>query len=53
MEAKVKVELLSLEPYRHLFPPASGVDSTVKLGANVSDTVNFIPEIVRRHLMAS
>ena len=47
-EAKNNVELLSLEPYRHLFPPCPEIDHTVKKGANVSDTVKFIPAIVKR-----
>jgi hypothetical protein len=42
------VKLRSLEPYRHLFPDAPDVDHTVKKGASVSDTVAFIPAIVRR-----
>lgn len=42
------IQLLSLEPYRHLFPPCPEVDHTVKKGASVSDTVKFIPEIVKR-----
>lgn len=47
MEAKTKVKLESLEPYRHLFPKAQAVDQTVKMGANVSDTVEFIPKIIK------
>src|SRR6218665_1515925 len=43
-----KVKLRSLEPYRHLFPEAPDVDHTVKKGASVSDTVAFIPAIVRK-----
>ncbi len=46
MEATTKVNIQSLEPYRHLFPAARAVDKTVKKGADVSDTVSFIPEIV-------
>ncbi len=38
----------SLVPYRHLFPPCPSIDHTVKKGASVSDTVKFIPAIVRR-----
>jgi len=48
MEAKTKVKLKSLEPYRHLFPKAIIVDKTVKKGASVQDTVHFIPEIVKK-----
>lgn len=42
------IKLLSLDPYRHLFPPCPEIDHTVKKGADVSDTVGFIPEIVQR-----
>lgn len=48
MEATGKVILQSLTPYRHLFPKARAVDKTVKMGANVSDTVELIPEIIRK-----
>lgn len=48
MEAETFVKLESLEPYRHLFPPAMKVDKTVKMGASVSDTVDFIPVIVQK-----
>lgn len=48
MEAKTKVKLKSLEPYRHLFPKAIVSDKTVKKGASVQDTVHFIPEIVKK-----
>lgn len=47
MEAKTKVRLESLGPYYALFPAATGVDKTVKMGANVSDTVAFIPKVIR------
>ncbi len=50
MEAKTKVKIESLAPYRHLFPAAQVVDKTVKLGATVSDTVDFIPQIVHATL---
>ncbi len=46
-EPTTKVKIQSLEPYRHLFPPARAVDKTVKMGASVSDTVDFIPKVVR------
>ncbi len=48
MEATGTVILQSLEPYKHLFPKARAVDKTVKMGANVSDTVELIPEIIRK-----
>lgn len=48
MEAKTQIRLKSLEPYRHLFPPAEAIDKTVKKGANVSDTVSFIPQVVKK-----
>jgi hypothetical protein len=47
MEAKFKVKLESLEPYRRLFPEALAADKTVKMGAGVMDTVAFIPTIIR------
>lgn len=48
MEATTKVKLRSLAPYRRLFPKARGTDKTVKFGANVSDTIGFIPTIIKR-----
>lgn len=42
------VKMRSLEPYRHLFPKARVIDKTVKMGATVSDTVDVIPEIVKK-----
>lgn len=48
MEAKEKVKIRSLEPYRHLFPKALAVDKTIKKGASVEDTVHLIPMIVKR-----
>lgn len=48
MEAKTQVKLLSLAPYRDLFPAAQAIDQTVKMGATVSDTVDFIPQVVQR-----
>jgi hypothetical protein len=45
--ALTEVKLQSLEPYRHLFPQAVVVDQTVKMGASVSDTVSFIPKVVK------
>lgn len=48
MESTTIIELQSLTPYRHLFPQARAIDSTVKMGATVSDTVDFIPEVVRK-----
>lgn len=48
MEAKTKVALQSLDPFRHLFPKVQDVDHTVKMGASVADTVKFIPMIVKR-----
>jgi len=47
MEATTQVKLYSLSPYRPLFPRAQVVDKTVKMGATVSDTVDFIPKIVK------
>lgn len=48
MESTTIIKLKSLDPYRHLFPPALGIDKTVKKGAGVSDTVAFIPQIVNK-----
>lgn len=48
MEAKSHIELMSIAPYRHLFPAASVIDHTVKKGASVSDTVTFIPQVVQK-----
>jgi hypothetical protein len=48
MEAKDNIQLLSLEPYRALFPAARVVDKTVNMGATVSDTVAFIPQVVAK-----
>ncbi len=47
MESTTIIQLKSLEPYRHLFPKAMAIDNTVKMGATVSDTVDFIPQVVR------
>ncbi|MGZ3888896.1 MAG: hypothetical protein ACXVPQ_09990 [Bacteroidia bacterium] len=47
MEARTKVKLQSLEPYRYLFPKARLIDHTVKRGATVADTVKTIPKIIR------
>ncbi len=44
MESTELIQLKSLAPYRHLFPPSTGVDSTIKRGAGVSDTVRFMPK---------
>lgn len=48
MEAKEKVKIRSLEPYRHLFPPALAVDKTIKKGASVQDTVYMIPQVIKK-----
>jgi hypothetical protein len=48
MEARTQVKLKSLDPYRHLFPAAKVVDQTIKMGATVSDTVDFIPMIAHK-----
>src|SRR5688572_1106720 len=45
-EEKNKVKILSLAPYRHLFPNALGVDKTIEPNAGVSHTVAFIPKVV-------
>lgn len=47
MEATTRVKLKSLAPYRDLFPKAKNIDHTVKMGASVSDTVAFIPKVIR------
>lgn len=47
MEAETQVKLLSLDPYRHLFPKAALKDHLIKRRAKVSDTVRLIPEGVR------
>ncbi len=48
MESKTIIQLQSLEPYRHLFPEARAIDNTVKMGATVSDTVEFIPMVIKK-----
>jgi len=48
MEAATQVKIESLAPYRPLFPAAQVIDKTVKMGATVSDTVDFIPVIVQK-----
>lgn len=48
MESTTIIKLKSLDPYRHLFPAAIGIDKTVKMGAGVSDTVAFIPKVVSK-----
>ncbi len=48
MEAKEKVRIQSLEPYRHLFPKALGIDKTVKKGASVHDTLYMIPLLIAK-----
>lgn len=48
MESTTIIKLKSLEPYRHLFPQALAVDTTIKKGAGVSDTVSFIPMVVKK-----
>lgn len=48
MESTTVIKIQSLEPYRHLFPTATAVDNTVKMGATVADTVDFIPNVVSK-----
>src|SRR3954468_21548094 len=48
MESTTQVKIYDLSPYRHLFPRAKVLDETVKMGATVSDTVDFIPMIVQK-----
>ncbi len=48
MESTTIIKIQSLEPYRHLFPKALAIDRTVKKGAGVSDTVAFIPMVVKK-----
>jgi hypothetical protein len=48
MEAATQVKIESLAPYRHLFPAAQVADKTVKMGATVADTVDFIPQVVQK-----
>jgi hypothetical protein len=48
MESTTLIKLKSLEPYRHLFPKALATDTTIKKGAGVSDTVAFIPMVVKK-----
>lgn len=50
MEAEGTYTLKSLKPYKHLFPKATGIDHTVKRGATVSDTVHFVPKVVKKCL---
>lgn len=47
-EEKNKVKILSLEPYRHLFPKAIGIDKTIEPNAGVAHTVAFIPQVVNQ-----
>ena len=50
MEAKANRKIRSGTEYEHLFPAANLHDETVKKGATVSDTVKFIPKVVRETL---
>lgn len=47
MEATRKRQIRSGSQYDHLFPRATLQDITVKKGANVYDTVKFIPKVVK------
>src|ERR1051326_3942971 len=42
-----KRRVRSGKEYDHLFPRAKGRNRTVKRDANVSNTVNFIPQVVK------
>ncbi len=48
MESTTIIKLKSVAPYRHLFPKAMAIDTTIKKGAGVSDTVSFIPMVVKK-----
>lgn len=50
MEAKAKRKIEDGAEYDALFPQASLRERTVKKGATVTDTVNFIPKVVRQTL---
>jgi hypothetical protein len=50
MEAAKKRNIQSGEGYTHLFPKAEVGTKTIRRDAGVSDTVNFIPKVVRETL---
>lgn len=50
MESKTIKKIRSGKEYDHLFPKATLADDTIKRGATVSDTVQFIPQVVRATL---
>lgn len=50
MEAKTHRRIKDGKEYNHFFPAADLIDETVKKGATVSDTVKFIPKVVRETL---
>ena len=50
MEATKKRKIKSGEEYDHLFPKPLFLDPTIKKGATVTDTVRFIPQVVRETL---
>lgn len=49
MESKTLKAISSGREYDHLIPKARLIDSTVKRGATVSDTVRVIPQVVREY----
>jgi hypothetical protein len=50
MEANKKRKIKSGEEFNHLFPKPMFLDPTIKKGATVTDTVRFIPQVVRETL---
>ena len=50
MEATKKRKIKSGEEFDHLFPKPKFLDPTIKKGATVTDTVRFIPQVVRETL---
>ncbi|MDI1355749.1 MAG: hypothetical protein PSX36_12580 [bacterium] len=50
MEASKKRKIKSGEEFEQLFPKPKFLDPTIKKGATVTDTVRFIPQVVRETL---
>nr|HPH47616.1 hypothetical protein [Chryseolinea sp.] len=50
MERREEVKIKSGAEFDHLFPKAMGMTITKKQGATVSDTIRFIPQVVRETL---
>lgn len=50
MEARYQRKLLSGENFNHFFPTASGENKTIRSNAEVSDTLQLIPKVVKETL---